>query len=122
LEIMEEEDLPARSAELGERLLAGLSELAGHPNVGEVRGRGLLAGLELVEDKESRAPATAERVAAIIAGCKRRGLLVGKNGDTVAGYNNILQLSPPLIVTKEDVSYMVETVREAVEEASESRP
>ena len=122
LEIMEEEDLPARSAELGERLLAGLSELEAHPNVGEVRGRGLLAGLELVEDKESRVPATAERVAAIIAGCKRRGLLVGKNGDTVAGYNNILQLSPPLIVTEEDVSYMVETVREAIEEAGANRP
>jgi taurine-pyruvate aminotransferase len=120
LEIMDREDLPARSAELGAKLLDGLSTLEGHPNVGEVRGRGLLAGIELVEDRESRRPASAERVAAVIAGCKRRGLIVGKNGDTVAGYNNIVQLSPPLVVSEDDVAFMVETVGEAVGEAGAS--
>src|SRR5919107_733818 len=58
LEIMEEEDLPGRSEEMGKRLREDLTELESHPNVGEIRGKGLLFGIELVEDRESKQTAS----------------------------------------------------------------
>jgi adenosylmethionine-8-amino-7-oxononanoate aminotransferase len=114
LEIMDEEDLPARSAAMGEKLRAELAGLEDHPNVGQIRNKGLLFGLELVEDKESRAPAAADKVAKVIAGCKKRGLIVGKNGDTVAGFNNVVTLAPPLIVGDEDLAFISGVLKETV--------
>ena len=114
LQIMEEENLPGRSAEMGERLWERLRELADHPNVGEIRHRGLLFGIELVEDRESRAPARADKVASVIAGCKERGLIIGKNGDTVAGFNNILTLAPPLIVNVDDLEIISGALKESL--------
>ncbi len=114
LEIMDEEDLPDRAAEMGDRLRAQLADLEDHPNVGQVRHKGLLFGLELVEDKESREPASAEKVTRVISGCKGRGLIVGKNGDTVAGYNNVITLAPPLIVTDEDLEFIAGTLKESL--------
>jgi taurine-pyruvate aminotransferase len=114
LEIMEDEDLPARSAEMGEKLRARLARLEDHPNVGQIRHKGLLFGVELVEDRESRAPARAGKVAKVIAGCKQRGLIVGKNGDTVAGFNNVVTLAPPLIVDEEDIEFIAKTLKESV--------
>jgi taurine-pyruvate aminotransferase len=116
MEIMEEEDLPGRSASLGERLGEKLSELSEHPNVGEVRGKGLLFGIEMVEDKESRQPANAEKVRAVISACKDRGLIVAKNGDTVAGFNNVLTLCPPLNITDDDLEFIAATIKEAFEQ------
>ena len=81
--IMEEEGLVERSAEMGERLLVRLREaLQGHPLVGDVRGRGLLIGIELVADKATRAPASPGTSTAMVAAAQRRGLLVGRNADT----------------------------------------
>jgi taurine-pyruvate aminotransferase len=114
LEIMDEEDLPGRSARMGERLRGELSELEGHPNVGEIRHKGLLFGIELVEVKESRAPATLEKVAKVISGCKERGLIVGKNGDTVAGFNNVITLAPPLVVSDDDLEFISGTLKESL--------
>ena len=115
LRIMDEEDLPARSAAMGERLRAQLADLEDHPNVGEIRNKGLLFGLELVEDRESRTPAAADKVAKVIAGCKERGLIVGKNGDTVAGFNNVVTLAPPLIVSEDDLTFISGVLKEAVQ-------
>jgi taurine-pyruvate aminotransferase len=114
LELMEEEDLPHRSAEMGERLREKLAKLEDHPNVGDVRNRGLLFGIELVEDKESKEPASPHRVGAVVSGCQERALIVGKNGDTVAGFNNIVTLAPPLNVTDDDVAFIAEKLTESV--------
>jgi adenosylmethionine-8-amino-7-oxononanoate aminotransferase len=114
LEIMDNEDLPGRSAEMGERLRGELAELEGHPNVGEIRHKGLLFGIELVEDKESRVPAPADVVAKVISGCKERGLIVGKNGDTVAGFNNIITLAPPLVVSDDDLGFISSTLKDTM--------
>jgi adenosylmethionine-8-amino-7-oxononanoate aminotransferase len=114
LEIIEDEDLPARSAKMGERLRGKLAELEDHPNVGEIRHKGLLFGIELVEDRESRAPATAEKVAKVISGCKERGLIVGKNGDTVAGFNNVITLAPPLVVSDDDLEFISGALSESL--------
>lgn len=115
MEIMEKEDLFRRSAELGEKLLGTLSSLGEHPSVGDVRGKGLLIGIELVEDKDSKEPAKPELVGKVIGGCKERGLIVGQNGDTVAGFNNVVTLAPPLSITDEDLEFIEQKVRESIE-------
>ena len=111
LEIIEREHLVERSAELGERLLKELACLKDHPFVGDIRGLGFLLGIELVEDKETKEPATNDRVVKIIGECKANGLIIGRNGDTVAGYNNILALSPPLSCTDEDVDFIISVIK-----------
>lgn len=111
IEIMEREDLFQRSAELGERLHAELADLNDHPHVGEIRGIGFLLGIEVVENKETREPASNERIAKIIGQCKENGLIVGRNGDTVAGFNNVIALSPPLSCTDEDVDFIINVVK-----------
>ena len=114
LEIMDDEDLPKRSAQMGELLRNELRELEGHPNVGQIRHKGLLFGIELVEDRESRVPATAEKVGKVISGCKERGLIVGKNGDTVAGFNNVITLAPPLTITEDDLAFIAGNLKESI--------
>ncbi|MBT2734066.1 aspartate aminotransferase family protein [Bacillus sp. ISL-7] len=114
LEIMENEKLIERSRELGERLLGELEDIKEHPNVGDVRGKGLLLGIELVEDKQTKEPARIEKMNKVISLCKQKGLIIGKNGDTVVGYNNILQLSPPLSITEDDFTFIVKTLKESI--------
>lgn len=116
IEIMEKENLFERSAELGERLLKELSSLSSHPYVGDIRGLGFLLGIELVENKETKEPASTARVAKIIADCKANGLIIGKNGDTVAGFNNVLTLSPPLSCTDEDVEFLIAVIKNVFKE------
>lgn len=113
IEIFERENLVERAAILGKRLLEEMAELETHPNVGDIRGKGLLFGIELVEDKVTKEPATSEKLDKIISFCKKEGLIIGKNGDTVAGFNNILQLSPPLSMTDDDLKFIVSTVKKA---------
>lgn len=116
LEIMERENLFDRSVELGARLRQELDSLHDHPHVGEVRGLGFLLGIELVEDKNTREPATNARITKIIGDCKANGLIVGRNGDTVAGFNNILALSPPLSCTDEDLDFIIAVVKKVFAE------
>jgi adenosylmethionine-8-amino-7-oxononanoate aminotransferase len=117
LAIMEEEGLVARSAELGAELLARLRDaLDGHPLVGEVRGRGLLIGIELVADQATRAPAAREDSAAFVAAAQGHGLLMARNADTAAGLDNVLQLAPPLSITDDDADHIVTAVAAAFAE------
>ncbi|MEZ7173071.1 aspartate aminotransferase family protein [Sporosarcina sp. OR05] len=116
IEIIERENLVDRSAELGERLLKELAELSDHPHVGDIRGLGFLLGIEIVENKETKEPATNARMAKIMGDCKANGLIVGKNGDTVAGYNNIMALSPPLSCTDEDFDFIVAVLKKVFNE------
>jgi len=123
LQIFEEENLVGRSAAMGERLRDGLSPLENNPHVGQVRGRGLLIGIEMVEDKETREPASAQRMGEVISGCKELGLIVGKNGDTTPGFNNVITLCPPLNITDDDLTFIVETLRTVFEgSANGDRP
>jgi taurine-pyruvate aminotransferase len=116
LEIMETEKLFDRSRELGEKVLSELSNLlSDHPYVGNIRGKGLLIGLELVKDKATKEPLDTSLVNDVIASCKANGLIIGKNGVTVAGFNNVLTLSPPLNIELEDLEFVVKTVVAALE-------
>jgi taurine-pyruvate aminotransferase len=111
LAIMEEERLVERSATAGAALLAALEDaLADHPLVGDVRGRGLLIGIELVADQATRAPAERAVSAGIVAAAQQRGLLLGRNVDTAAGLDNVIALAPPLSSTDADADHIVDVL------------
>lgn len=115
LEIMENEKLFERSQVLGDKLVAGLTAaLTNHPNVGDIRGKGLLVGIELVKDKQTKEPLEVSQVNKVISGCLQKGLIIGKNGATVAGYNNVLTLAPPLSISEEDLEFVQRTVIEEI--------
>ncbi len=116
LEIMEDEDLCGRSAVLGERLREELTELKGHANVGDIRGKGLLCGIELVEDKESKQPVSTPTMDKVISACNERGLILRYNRDTTPGVNNILVMAPPLSITDEDLTFIVEALKGSFEQ------
>jgi adenosylmethionine-8-amino-7-oxononanoate aminotransferase len=116
LEIMEDEDLCGRSAALGERLREELTGLKGHPKVGDIRGKGLLCGIELVEDKESKQPVSTRTMDKVISACNERGLILRYNRDTTPGVNNVLVMAPPLSITDEDLAFIVETVKGSFEQ------
>ncbi|MGR9050790.1 aminotransferase [Halobacillus faecis] len=116
IEIMERENLFDRSRELGEAARNDLNtRLQNHNHVGNVRGKGLLIGIEMVESKETKDPLAVEKVNQIIAFCKNKGILIGKNGMTVAGFNNVITLSPPLSIEEEDLTFLLDTVVEAIQ-------
>lgn len=115
LEIMEKENLFDRSRDLGKQIVNELTALLqDHPFVGDVRGRGLLVGIELVKDKKTKEPLEVTLVNQVIASCKQEGLLIGKNGATVAGFNNVLTLSPPLNIKQEDINFIIKTVSDSI--------
>jgi taurine-pyruvate aminotransferase len=119
IEIMEREALFTRSEELGKKALNDLKNLLQtHPFVGDVRGKGLLIGIELVKDKESKEPLAVNKVNEVIAFCKNEGVIIGKNGATVAGYNNVLTISPPLNIEIDDLNYVIKTVTEGLNKLS----
>jgi taurine-pyruvate aminotransferase len=115
LEIMENENLFDRSRDLGAQVVNEMTNLLHtHPFVGDVRGKGLLIGIELVKDKETKEPLDVALVNQVIADCKQEGLLIGKNGATVAGYNNVLTLSPPLNIEQDDINFIIKTISTAI--------
>jgi adenosylmethionine-8-amino-7-oxononanoate aminotransferase len=101
LEIYERDKLYAHAAEMGEYLQQRLAALRDHERVGEVRGAGLIAAVELVDDKASRAPATelAKRVTRL---CQDNGLIVRN----VAGC--ALAVCPPLVISRAQVDEIVD--------------
>ena len=116
MEIMEREDLFARAHRAGELLRGALAGLADDPLIGQIRGKGLLTGIELVVDKETKQPADVTAVRAVLAGCLRRGLIAGTNANTAAGLANVVTVGPPLTVTDDEILYIAETLRESIAE------
>jgi 4-aminobutyrate aminotransferase len=110
-------DLQGNALRMGERLAAGLeAAVAGVECVAEVRGKGLLRGVETVQPGGLEpAPGLAAQV---LEGCKQRGLLVGKGGL----YGNVLRISPPLTVTAEEVDIAVGVITEVVGAVDAEQP
>jgi 4-aminobutyrate aminotransferase len=114
LEHIEEHKLQERAYKLGNSLYRDLKDMEDRYDiVGEVRGKGLMIGVELVKDKGSKEPG-ADLAAWVMETCKERGLLIGKGGL----YGNVLRISPPLIITEDDVARAVETLEVAFGKAS----
>lgn len=114
IEIIERENLVDRVENLGNSILDSLKDCASHKNVGEVRRIGFLAGLEMVEDKDSREPLADEAIGKVMGYCKKQGLIIGRNGDTVPGQNNVLIIAPPFITSEEDLHFIVNTIKDAL--------
>ena len=96
LDVIEEEQLTANADKVGSHLLARLRELTDkHAIVGDVRGRGLMLGVELVANRKTKEPAGAA-AAFVLETCKNKGLLIGRGGL----YSNTLRIQPPLVITK----------------------
>ncbi|HEY8675201.1 MAG TPA: aspartate aminotransferase family protein [Candidatus Dormibacteraeota bacterium] len=113
LRVIDEEGLTGKSDRLGAWLLGRLEEVAAHhPAVGEVRGKGLMIGIELVEDRNTRAPA-AELAQRVRAGCRERGLIVGIGGF----FGNVVRFQPPLVITQDQLAEAVGTLESALEAA-----
>ncbi len=97
LEIFEKENLVENSAKMGEYFMSGLKKIAAKcPYLGDVRGMGLVMGIEFVKDKTTKEPAP-QLIKQIIDKCAANGLLVG----SVGLYGNVIRVAPPLVVTKE---------------------
>jgi adenosylmethionine-8-amino-7-oxononanoate aminotransferase len=122
LRILETENLVEASASKGDRLKALVTErLGSHPNVGEIRGRGLLVGLELVADRATRRPfpRAAHLIEGVMACARADGVLLyhgtgnadGTNGDTVL-------LGPPFVITDGEMVRLADTIALAVDRAA----
>lgn len=101
LEVIDEEGLQENARIVGARYKRGMEELQKkHMIVGDVRGMGLMLGMELVRDRKTKEPAK-EETAALHEMMKDEGILVGKGGL----FGNVLRIKPPLCITKEDVDF-----------------
>ncbi len=109
IEIIEEEKLIPNAKEMGNYLLNGLKDLMKkHEIIGDVRGRGLLIGIELVKDRETKEYAK-EETAEMMELAKERGLLIGKGGL----FGNILRIAPPLSINKKQAEKILSILDES---------
>lgn len=115
LDIMETEGLVDRAHALGEVLAPELERLRGLDVVGDIRTFGLLAGIELVEDRETRVPMSGAFASQVVAECRKRGVIVGKTGDTTPGGNNVITLCPPFVVSEADIRHIVDVLHDALQ-------
>jgi alanine-glyoxylate transaminase/(R)-3-amino-2-methylpropionate-pyruvate transaminase len=117
LEVIDAEGLQQNSLKVGAYLKAALLELQEkHPLIGEVRGMGLLLGVELVRDRVSRQPANTE-AAAVMELMKRRQVLVGKGGL----FGNTLRIKPPMCINLDDASYLIAMLDETLTEIEKAQ-
>ena len=107
IEVIEKKKLPQNAKEMGDYLrdrLEGLKEK--YPAIGEVRGMGLIQGLEVIRGKKEPAP---DLVAQIFEKTKEEGLLIGKGGL----YGNVIRITPPLTIERDDIDYAIATLDRA---------
>jgi adenosylmethionine-8-amino-7-oxononanoate aminotransferase len=123
LRILREEELVTASAAKGERLKALLRERLGdHPHVGEIRGRGLMVGVELVADRATTAPfpRAERRTEAAVAAARERGILVYSGTGAANGVDgDTLLLGPPFVVTDAELEQIADGVAGAIGAATE---
>lgn len=104
LDVLSDENLPARAEKLGNRLLEAFRRLqAKHCFVGDVRGKGLMIGIELVKDRDKKTPAP-DLLKKCTAALKDRGVIVGVTGV----HGCVIRLTPPLVLTDDQVSQAIE--------------
>ena len=104
LDVIEREKLQENALKLGNYILTGLEKLKfKYPIIGDVRGKGLLLGIELVKDRATKEPAKAE-VAQVLETCRELGLLVGKGGL----WGQVIRFAPPMCINQDDADFMLE--------------
>lgn len=115
MSIIEEEGLLDNTTAMGARLMDNLTALADkHAVIGDVRGKGLFCGAELVADRESRDPVAEAQVQAVVKDCMAQGVVIGATNRSVPGKNNTLCFSPALIATADDIDHLSDAVDQAL--------
>ncbi|MEI6240479.1 MAG: aminotransferase class III-fold pyridoxal phosphate-dependent enzyme [Planctomycetia bacterium] len=110
LQVIDEDGIQANAARIGGRLKAGFEALAGkHDIIGDVRGLGLMLGIELVGNRATKEPATQECMR-VFETCRELGLLIGKGGL----HGNVLRIKPPMCLTEADAGFMIEVLDESL--------
>ena len=111
LEVIDREHLQENCLNMGNRLMQGLKRLMErHEVIGDVRGLGLMTGVELVTDRKTKEPAK-EACATVFERTKDMGLLIGKGGL----HSNVLRIKPPMCITREDVDFLIDVLDAAFE-------
>ena len=111
LEVIDREKLQENSLSIGRHLIAGLEQLKQKHNViGDVRGKGLMLGIELVKDRTSKEQAK-EECAQVVELCKDMGLLLGKGGL----WGQTIRFSPPMCLHKHDAEFLLDVLDQALE-------
>ena len=120
INIIENEDLLSNTVEMGYYAIDQLSELQDkHAVIGQVRGKGLFLGAELVKDRSTREPMDEKMVAAVTANCMSQGVIIGMTNRSLPGLNNTLCLSPALIATKDDIDEIISSMDVALSKVFE---
>ncbi|MEO5802671.1 MAG: aminotransferase class III-fold pyridoxal phosphate-dependent enzyme [Verrucomicrobiota bacterium] len=104
LEVIENEKLQENSHKMGTHIKAGLEKLkTKHKIIGDVRGKGLMLGVEMVKDRETKEPAKAE-CAQVLESCREMGLLIGKGGL----WGQTIRFAPPMCINQADADFIIE--------------
>jgi alanine-glyoxylate transaminase/(R)-3-amino-2-methylpropionate-pyruvate transaminase len=112
LEVIDRENLQKNCLETGNYVVEGLRRLMSkHSMIGDVRGKGLMIGVELVKDRGTKEPAK-DACTLVFERAKDLGLLIGKGGL----YGNVLRIKPPMCITRKDVDFILEVLDIALEE------
>ena len=117
IEIVERENLVENASKMERYIKEGLNEFVDHPFVGEIRGKGLLLGIELVSEKESKTPLETPRSNAIVQNCLKQGVHIMRNGYTVPGLDNVLIMAPPLVLQTREADMIVDAIGNALKQA-----
>lgn len=116
VDVLDEDGCMEKSRVTGTRLLHALESLRKeYTVVGDVRGKGLMIGVELVESKETKVPLAAVKVNAILEDCREMGLLIGKGGQ----HGHVLRIKPPMCITEADVCFTAAVLRTAIARVQE---
>ena len=119
MRIIEDENLLANTNAMGDLLMDRLMELKEkHAVVGDVRGKGLFCGLELVADRATKEPLDEKLVEGVVGACDAEGVIIGKTSRSFKGFNNTLCLSPALIVGPSEITRITETIDRALAKLS----
>ncbi|RME75604.1 MAG: aspartate aminotransferase family protein, partial [Planctomycetota bacterium] len=111
LEVIDEENLQENAKVVGTYFKEGMKKLQEkYSLIGDVRGKGLMLGMEFVKNRESKEPAT-EETALFVEECKKLGVLLGKGGL----FGNVLRIKPPMCITKEDANFALAVFEKVLE-------
>ena len=115
MRIIEDEGLLDNTTAMGARMLANLETLMDkHRVIGQVRGKGLFLGAELVADRATKEPVSEKDVGAMVAECAARGVLIGASNRSIPGLNNTLTFAPALIASSDDIDQITDTLDRAL--------
>ncbi len=115
MRIIEDEDLLDNCTQMSDYMMDRLQELQDkHQVIGDVRGKGLFLGAELVADRTSKEPVDEKLVQAVVADCGAQGVIIGATNRSVPGFNNTLCYAPALIATKDDIDQIIDATDQAL--------